>query len=139
MGTPLAAPSARLVSGQGGHLFGARRAAGARRRGDLSPSWSRIQFDDSADNLSFGGSQPMTASGDCSPIAAPCAGVRNQVTPPLTIGDYRVGSARRDSCCLSVQPKILGRSGFLVTKEFAEDQITRTLAWRMIDKAVARM
>ncbi len=64
MGTPLAAPSARLVSGQGAHLFGARRAAGARRRGHLSPSWSRIQFDDSADNLSFGGNQPMTASGD---------------------------------------------------------------------------
>ncbi len=33
MGTPLAAPSARLVSGHGARLFGARRAAGARRRG----------------------------------------------------------------------------------------------------------
>jgi hypothetical protein len=69
----------------------------------------------------------MTAIGS-RPIAAPGAGVRNQVTPPLTNGDYRVGSARRDTCCVSVEPKILGRSGFLVTKEYAEDQITRTLA-----------
>ena len=81
MGTPLAAPSARLVSGQGGHLFGARRAAGARRRGDLSPSWSRIQFDDSADNLSFGGSQPMTAS-DAVDGSPP----RRQIVPPDRAG-----------------------------------------------------
>ena len=33
MGTPVAAPSARLVSGRGARLSGARRAAGARRRG----------------------------------------------------------------------------------------------------------
>jgi hypothetical protein len=33
MVTPLAVPSARLVSGRGARLFGARRAAGARRRG----------------------------------------------------------------------------------------------------------
>lgn len=32
MGTPVAAPSARLVSGHVARLFGARRAAGARRR-----------------------------------------------------------------------------------------------------------
>ena len=33
MGTPLAAPSAPLISGLGARLFGARRAAGARQRG----------------------------------------------------------------------------------------------------------
>lgn len=33
MGSPVAAPSARLVSGHGARLFGARRAAGVRRRG----------------------------------------------------------------------------------------------------------
>jgi hypothetical protein len=70
----------------------------------------------------------MTLSGELPSDRCPGAGVRNQVTPPLTNGDYQVGSARRDTCCASVQPKTLGRSGFLVTKEFAEDQITRTLA-----------
>lgn len=33
MGTPVASPSARLVSGHGARLFSARRAAGARRPG----------------------------------------------------------------------------------------------------------
>jgi hypothetical protein len=33
MGTPLAAPSAPLISGHGARLFGARRAAVGRRRG----------------------------------------------------------------------------------------------------------
>jgi hypothetical protein len=31
---------------------------------DLSPLWSRIRFDDSAENMSFGGIQLMTVSGD---------------------------------------------------------------------------
>ncbi len=61
-------------------------------------------------------------------MAAPRPGDRNEVTQPLTDDAHRVGSAYRGTFCLFVQPKILGRAGFLVAQEVAGAQINRALA-----------
>jgi hypothetical protein len=70
----------------------------------------------------------MTVFGELPPDCGPVCG--RLESSNAAADERRLSSrlARRDACCVSAQPKILGRFGFFVTKEYAEDQITRTLA-----------